>query len=108
MKTNIITLTIVLASSLILLSGCASKKDTFGSRLSEQGEQASDIAQRYEKAEKLIKAGEAKVKKGKKLSNRGETLQSNGERQISQGQDIKSAAIAEYCQQDNYRDPNCN
>jgi outer membrane lipoprotein-sorting protein len=92
MKKHSSKLAILVLSAALAVSGCASKKDTFGARLGE----------------KLIATGEKKIKQGKRLINRGEKQQNQGENMVSRGEEMKLTAKAEYCQLDQYRDPNCS
>lgn len=70
--------TLILTVSTFLLGGCAA--ETFGERLQSRGEQMSQLGANWQRGEKMIVNGQAKIERGKKLIAEGETMVAEGER----------------------------
>jgi hypothetical protein len=82
MKSFIVAL---LTATLITMSGCASKKPTFGDRILAEGKSRIEIAEQWEQGKNDSKKGESLVLKGRKMVENGRSNLREGEQLIAAG-----------------------
>jgi len=82
-----------------LLSGCSTDTPTFGDQLASQGTATTELGERWNQGDELIKEGQELVSEGQSDVSRGENNISEGQSKIARGQQMRRNAEETYGQQ---------
>lgn len=77
---------LAMSTTLLLLTGCASKEPTFGDRVAAEGAGIESLGNQWQAGKKLVEKGRKQIRKGESLLARGRESIDSGEAAVEKGE----------------------